>query len=199
VKSFDGDLALDEKFGDLEIEHTSGPVNFNVEQGNADIDQLHSGSLKFKGFSQVRIGELSGVVDARFWSGGRVDLGLSRDLQKLSINADNVKPLNITNLKPANAELKIHSSLSKIIYNGNILLSLTLKKSLSLTLKKPLPTDTVFITGKNDTSQKGREKLLNLKRISVTAMKSIDYTLKTGLANTQIKIDASFCVVNIKD
>jgi len=199
VKSFDGDLAVDEKFGDITIERTSGPISINAEQGNADIDRLSGGSLKFKGFNNVRIGELSGTMDAKFWSGGRVDLGLSRNVQKLDIHADNVKPLSITNLKPANADLKIHSSLSKIIYNGNILLSLTLKKPLNLTLKKPLNTDTVFITGKGDTTQKPGEKLLNLKKISVTAMKSMDYTLQTGSATTKIKIEASFCVVNVKD
>jgi hypothetical protein len=191
VKSFNGDLAVDEKFGDLKIEHTSGPLSINVEQGNADIDRLRSGLLKFKAFNSVRIGELSGTVDAKFWSGGRVDLGLSDDLQKLNINADNVKPLGITNLKLANADLKIHSTVSKIIYNGHILLSLT--------KEKPLTTDSVFITGKRDTTKKPGEKLLNLKKISVSAMKSMDYTLKTGSATTGIKIDASFCVVNVKD
>ena len=199
VKSFDGDLTIDEKFGDLKVEHTLGPVNFYVQQGNADIDRIRGGSLKFKGFTKVRIGELSGAVDAKFWSGGRVDLGLTGDLQKLSINTANVNPLNITNLKPANADLKIHSTVSKIIYNGQILFSLALKKSLNLTLKKPLTTDSVFITGKGDTTQKLREKLLDLKKISITAMKSVDYTLKTGSATTGIKIDASFCVVNVKD
>ncbi|MDB5087038.1 MAG: hypothetical protein JWR09_1032 [Mucilaginibacter sp.] len=191
VKSFDGDLTIDEKFGDLKIEHSSGPLSIDMEQGNVDIDRLTGGTLKFKGFTHVRIGELSGTVDAKFWSGGRVDLGLSDDLQKLSINADNLKPLSITKLKMANADLKIHSTASKIIYNGHILLKLS--------KVKPLPTDTVFITGKNDTSQKGREKLLNLKKISVTAMKNVDYTLKTGSATNDIKIDASFCVVNVND
>jgi len=197
VKSFEGDLTVDEKFGDLKIEHASGPFKINVEQGNADIDRIRSGSLKFKGFTKVRIGELSGTVDAKFWSGGKVDLGLSGGLQKLDIDADNLKPLNITNLKLANADLKIHSTLSKIIYNGHIML--TLEKPLSITLKKPLTIDTVFITGKGDTTQKLREKLLNLKKISITAMKSVDYNLKTGSATTGIKINASFCVVNVKD
>jgi hypothetical protein len=191
VKSFDGDLMIDEKFGDLKVEHTTGSINFDVEQGNADIDRLTNGTLKFKGFTHVRIGELSGTVDAKFWSGGRVDLGLSGDLQKLSINADNLKPLNLTNLKMANADLKIHSTASKIIYNGHILLKLSKVKS--------LPADTIFITGKNDTSQKGKEKLLNLKKISITAMKNVDYSLKTGSATNDIKIDASFCVVNVND
>jgi hypothetical protein len=199
VKSFDGDLAVDEKFGDLKIERTSGSLSIDAEQGNADIDRIRGGSLKFKGFNSVRIGELSGNVDAKFWSGGQVDLGLSVDLQKLSINAANVNPFNITNLKLANADLKIHSMVSKIIYNGHIML--TLEKPLSITLRKPLKTDTVFITGKGDTTQKLREKRLNLdiKKISVTYMKSVDYTLKTGSATTPIKIDASFCVVNVKD
>jgi hypothetical protein len=202
IKSFDGDLILDEKFGDLKVEHTTGPIKFDVEQGNADIDRLRGGSLKFKGFTQVRIGEISGAVDAKFWSGGRVDLGLSGDLQKLSINAANVNPLNITNLKPANADLKIHSMVSKIIYNGHIML--TLEKPLSLTLKKTEKPDTgtaVFITGKGDTTQKTAEKQLTLKldKIKVMAMKRHDYTLKTGSATTDITIDASFCVVNVKD
>ncbi len=199
VKSFDGDLAVDEKFGDLKIEHASGPFRINVEQGNTDIDRFRDGRLNLKGFGTVRIGELLGNVDAKFSSGGSIDLGLSGDLRKLNIVTDNVKPLNITNLKLANADLKIHSTLSKIIYNGQILLTITLKKNLSLTLKKPLTTDTVFIAGKGDTTQKAREKLLNLKKISVTAMKSTDYTLKTGSATTEIKVDASFCVVNVKD
>ena len=191
VKSFDGYLMIDEKFGDLKVEHTTGSINFDVEQGNADIDRLTNGTLKFKGFTHVRIGELSGTVGAKFWSGGRVDLGLSGDLQKLSINADNLKPLNLTNLKMANADLKIHSTASKIIYNGHILLKLS--------KVKPLPADTIFVTGKNDTSQKGKEKLLNLKKISITAMKNVDYSLKTGSATNDIKIDASFCVVNVND
>ncbi|MCR8560872.1 hypothetical protein KXD93_24660 [Mucilaginibacter sp. BJC16-A38] len=197
VKSFEGELAIDEKFGDLKIERASGPIRIDAEQGSADIDRIHGGSLRFKGFTQVRIGELSGAVDARFWSGGSVDLGLSNDLQKLSINADNVKPLNITNLKLANADLKIHSTVSKIIYNGRIML--TLEKTLNVTLKKPLKIDTVFVMGKSDTTKKIAEKLLNLKKISITAMKSVDYTLKTGSATTGIKIDVSFCVVNVKD
>jgi hypothetical protein len=207
VKSFDGDLTIDEKFGDLKVEHTSGLINFDVEQGNADIDQIRGGLLKFKGFDSVRIGELSGTVDAKFWSGGRVDLGLSGDLQKLSINAANVKPLSLTNLKMANADLKIHSMVSKIIYNGHMLVSLTLKNSLNLilkkplnvTFKKPLTTDSVFIIGKGDTTQKPGKKSLDLKKIRIIAMKSVDYTLKTGSATTQINIDASFCVVNVKD
>jgi hypothetical protein len=136
-------------------------------------------------------------VDAKFWSGGRVDLGLSGDLQKLSINADNVKPLNITNLKPANADLKIHSSVSKVIYNGHIML--TLGKPLNLTLKKPAKPDTVFIAGKGDTTKKSGMKLLDLKKISITAMKNMDYILKTGSATIEIKIDASFCVLNVED
>ncbi|HTK19682.1 MAG TPA: hypothetical protein VL442_09230 [Mucilaginibacter sp.] len=200
VKSFDGDLVVDEKFGDLKIEHASGPTNINVEQGGADIDRLSGGSLRFKGFTHVRIGELSGTLDAEFWSGGGVDLGLSGDLQKLDIYADNVKPLNLTNLKSANADLKIHSKVSKIIYNGHIML--TLDKPLNLTLKEPLPTDSaVFITGKRDTTHKTNEKsvILNLKKISVTAMKNVDYTLKTGSAITPMTIKASFCVVNVKD
>jgi hypothetical protein len=199
VKSFEGDLIIDEKFGDLKVEHTSGQINFDVEQGNADIDRLRGGLLKFKGFDSVRIGELSGIVDAKFWSGGKVDLGLSGNLQKLDIHADNVKPLNITNLKPANADLKIHSTVSKIIYNGHIMLNLALGKQLNLTLKKPLPTDTAFNAGKTDTAKKIEEKLLNLKSIKISAIKSVDYTLKTGSATTAIKIDASFCVVNVKD
>jgi hypothetical protein len=199
VKSFDGDLAVNEKFGDLKIEHTSGPLNINVEQGNTDVDRFRGGLLNLKGFSTVRIGALSGNVDARFSSGGSIDLGLSGDLQKLNIVTDNVKPLNISNLKLANADLKIHSTLSKIIYNGRILLNITLKKSLNVTWKKPLTADTVFITGKGDTTEKPGEKLLNLKKISVSAMKSTDYTLKTGLSTTEIKIDASFCVVNVRD
>ena len=196
------ELTIDEKFGDLKVEHASGPLNFNVEQGNADIDRIRSGFLKFKGFNNVRIGELSGTVDAKFWSGGKVDLGLSADLQKLDINADNVKPFNITNLKPANADLKIHSMVSKIIYNGHIML--TLEKPLSLTLKKPAKADTttaVFITGKGDTTKKSGEKPLTLKlnKIKIMAMKSVDYTLKTGSATTPITIKASFCVVDVKD
>jgi hypothetical protein len=199
AENLTNELTVDEKFGDLKVEHASGPVNFDVEQGNADIDQLRNGLLKFKGFNSVRIGELSGTVDARFWSGGKVDLGLSGDLQKLDINADNLKPLNVTNLKPANADLKIHSTVSKIIYNGQILVSLTLKKSLNLTLKKPLKADTVFIVGKGDTTKKSGVKLLDLKKISITTMKNVDYTLKTGSAATPITIKASFCVVNVKD
>jgi len=205
VKSFDGDLTIDEKFGDLKVAHTSGPINFNVEQGNADIDRLRGGLLKFKGFDTVRIGELSGTVYAKFWSGGEVDLGLSDDLQKLSINAANVKPLSLTNLKITNADLKIHSMVSKIIYNGHMLVSLTkplnvtFKKPLSVTFKKPLTTDTVFITGKGDTTQNPAKKSLDLKKISVIAMKSVDYTVKTGSATTEIRIDASFCVVDVKD
>jgi len=191
IKNFSGALTIDEKFGDLSITHTSGVLQFNVEQGNADIDRLRNASLRFKGFDHVRIGELSGTVDAKFSSGGGVDLGLSGGLQKLSINADNLKPLNITNLKPANADLKIHSLLSKIVYNGKMLLGITLKKM-------PAP-DTVYITGKGDTVQKRKETLLDLKKISVTAMKSADFTLKTGSATTDIRIDASFCVVNVKD
>jgi len=129
-------------------------------------------------------------------------MGLSGDLQKLNINADNVKPLNITNLKPANADLKIHSMVSKIIYNGYIML--TLEKPLSLTLKKPVKADTttaVFITGKGDTTKKSGEKPLTLKlnKIKIMAMKSVDYTLKTGSATTPITIKASFCVVDVKD
>lgn len=57
-----------------------------------------------------------------------------------------VKPLNITALKPANADLKIHGTISKIFYNGHMMLSL--EKPLSLNLKKPVKTDSVFITGK---------------------------------------------------
>lgn len=202
AENLTGELSINEKFGNLKVEHTSGPVNFDVEQGNADIDRLRNAFLKFKGFNNVRIGELSGSVDAKFWSGGRVDLGLSGDVQKLDINADNVKPLNITNLKPANADLKIHSTLSKIIYNGHIML--TIEKPLSLTLKKPEKPDTVsvvYITGKGDTTQKPAEKPLTLKlnKIKIMAMKRLDYTLKTGSATTDIKIDASFCVVDVKD
>jgi len=202
AENLTGQLTVDEKFGDLKVERTSGSLNLNVEQGNADIDRLCNGVLKFKGFNSVRIGELSGSVDAKFWSGGRVDLGLSGDLQKLDINADNVKPLSITNLKPANANLKIHSTLSKIIYNGHIML--TIEKPLSLTLKKPEKPDTVsvvYITGKGDTTQKPAEKPLTLKlnKIKIMAMKRLDYTLKTGSATTDIKIDASFSVVDIKD
>jgi hypothetical protein len=200
AESLTSELTIDEKFGDLKVENTSGPLNFNVEQGNADIDRIRVGFLKFKGFTRVRIGELSGTVDAKFWSGGKVDLGLSDDLQKLNINAANVNPLNITDLKPANADLKIHSTVSKIIYNGHIML--TIEKPLRLTLKKPVtPDSAVFITGKNDTAQKLREKVLklDLKKLKITAMKSADYTLKTGSANTDIRIDASFCVVDIKD
>jgi hypothetical protein len=205
VKSFDGNLTIDEKFGDLKVEHISGLINFDVEQGNADIDRLRGGLLKFKGFNNVRIGELSGIVDAKFWSGGKVDLGLSGDLQKLDINAANVKPLNITNLKLANADLKIHSMVSKLSYNGYIMLalekplSLGLKKTINITFKKPLTTDSVFIMGKRDTTKKAREKMLDLKKISIIAMKSVDYTLKMGTATTQINLDASFCVLNIKD
>jgi hypothetical protein len=197
VKSFDGDLTIDEKFGDLKVEHTSGLLNINVEQGNADIDRLRGGLLKFKGFNNVRIGELSGIVDAKFWSGGSVDLALSDDLQKLDIDAANVKPLNITNLKPANADLKIHSKVSKIIYNGHILLTLSPKKPLNLTLEKPLKTDTVLITGKGDTTQKPIK--LDLKRIKIIGLTGVDYTLKTGTATTPIRISASFCVVDVKD
>ena len=40
---------------------------------------------------------------------------------------------------------------------------------------------------------------LNIKKISVAAMKSSEYEIKTGTANTEIKIEASFCVVDIKD
>lgn len=202
VKSFDGALTVNENFGDLKVEHATGPVNFDVEQGNADIDRLRNGLIKFKGFTHVRIGELSGAVDAKFWSGGRVDLGLSADLQKLSINAANVNPFNITNLKPANADLKIHSMVSKIIYNGKIMLNLD-KRKLNINYEKPPKTDTVFITGmgKGDTAQKPREKPTNLglKKISVVARKGQDYTLKTGTATTDITIDASFCVVDVKD
>jgi hypothetical protein len=202
AENLTGDLAIDEKFGDLKVENTSGPLNFNVEQGNADIDRVRSGFLKFKGFNSVHIGELSGTVDAKFWSGGRVDLGLSGDLQKLYINAADVNPFNITNLKPANADLKIRSMVSKIIYNGHIML--TLEKPLSLTGKKPEKPDTgtaIFITGKGDTTQKSNEKPLTLKlnKIKIMAMKSVDYTLKTGSATIGIKIDASFCVLDVKD
>ncbi|HEX3385426.1 MAG TPA: hypothetical protein VHS53_09570, partial [Mucilaginibacter sp.] len=204
IKNFDGDLSLDEKFGDLKVEHTTGPIKLDVEQGNADIDRLRGGSLKFKGFTRVRIGKLSGAVDAKFWSGGRVDLGLTGDLQKLSINAANVNPLNITNLKPANADLKIHSMVSKIIYNGHIMFVLDLdKRKLNLSYEKPPKADTVFITGmgKSDTTQKPRDKPANLdlKKISIVAMKKQDYMLKTGTATTDITIDAAFCVVNVKD
>jgi hypothetical protein len=202
VKSFSGELTVDEKFGDLKIENLSGQVNVDLEQGNVDVDRLSGGSLKFKGFNTVRIGELSGAVDAKFWSGGRVDLGLTSDLQKLNINADNVKPLNITNLKPVNADLRIHGMVSKIIYNGHIMLSLSLnpdKGKLNLNYEKPPKADTVFITGKGDTTQKSKLTLLDMKKISVTAMKSQDFTIKTGTATTDIKIDASFSVVNVKD
>lgn len=212
VKSFNGDLNVDEKFGDLKVEHTTGPVNFNVEQGNADIDRLRNGSLMFKGFTHVQIGELSGTLDAKFWSGGKVDLGLTGDLQKLNINADNVKPLNITNLKPANVNLKIHSMLSKIIHNGQIMINMDKKlietsrdKDVNVEFKKPLKIDTVFITGmgKGDTTQKTAGKPLTLKlklnKIKIMAMKNMDYTLKTGSATTDVRIDASFSVVNIKD
>jgi hypothetical protein len=194
AENLTNELTIDEKFGDLKVEHASGPLNFNVEQGNADIDRIRSGFLKFKGFNNVRIGELSGTVDAKFWSGGKVDLGLSGDLQKLNINTANVNPLNITNLKPANADLKIHSKVSKIIYNGHMML--TLEKP-----KKPSKVDTVSIVGMGDTTKKNNLKLLDLKlkKINITAMKSMLYNLKTGSATTDIKIEASFCVVNVKD
>jgi len=202
LKSFDGELTVDEKFGDLKIENLSGHVDVDLEQGNVDVDRLNGGSLKFKGFNNIRIGELSGIVDVKFWSGGRVDLGLTGDLQKLNINADNVKPLNITNLKPANADLRIHGMVSKIIYNGHIMLSLSLnpdKGKLNLNYEKPPKADTVFITGKGDTTQKSKLTLLDMKKISITAMKSQDFTIKTGTTTTDIKIDASFSVVNVKD
>jgi len=198
IKNFNGDLTIVEKFGDLKVENVSGQVNFNVEQGNAYIDRLGNGLLLFKGFTRVQIGELSGMIDARFWSGGTVDLGLTRDLQKLSISADNVKPLNVTNLKSANANLKIHSMVSKIIYNGHIMLNLD-KRKLNLNYEKPPKTDTVFITGKGDTTQKGKLTLLDMKKISVTAMKNQNFIIKAGTATTDIAIDASFSVVNMKN
>jgi len=199
AESVMGELTVDEKFGDLNIERVTGLLNINVEQGNADIDRIRGGSIKFKGFSQVRIGELSGTVDAKFWSGGRVDLGLSGDVQKLDINAANTNPLSITSLKPANADLKIHSKVSKIIYNGHMML--TIEKPLNLSLKKPSAADTVSIAGKGDTTHKTGEKplTLKLKNINITAMKRMDYTLKTGTASSEITIDASFCVVDVKD
>ncbi|MGZ3945072.1 MAG: hypothetical protein ACXVJB_09025 [Mucilaginibacter sp.] len=198
AESITGELSIDEKFGDLKVERTSGSLNFSVEQGNADIDRLRNGFLKFKGFTRVRIGELSGTVDAKFWSGGKVDLGLSGDLQKLDIDAADIKPLNITNFKQANADLKIHSKVSKIVYNGHMMI--TLEKPLSLSLKKPAKTDSaIFITGKGDSTKKPGLKLLDLKKISVTAMKNQDYGLKSGSATIPITIKASFCVVEIKD
>jgi len=82
------------------------------------------------------------------------------------------------------------------------MLSLSLnpdKGKLNLNYEKPPKADTVFITGKGDTMQKSKLTLLDMKKISVTAMKSQDFTIKTGTATTDIKIDASFSVVNIKD
>jgi hypothetical protein len=76
---------------------------------------------------------------------------------------------------------------------------LTLEKPLRLTLKKPAKTDSVFIVGKEDTAKRSNLKLLDLKKISVTAMKNQDYSFKTGSATIPISIKASFCVVDVKD
>jgi len=193
IKSFDGDLTVDERFGDLKVGHIAGSVKFNVQQGNTDIDHFPGGLLNLKGFNTVRVGELAGNVDAQFSSGGKVDLGLTGDLLRLNLVADNVRPIILTNLKIVNADLKIHSTLSKTIYNGRILLKL-------LPLKISPQADSLA-SAKRDTSQKSREKLLDLKKLSlnVSMMKNQEFRLKTGHATTEISIKASFCVVEITD
>jgi len=195
AESVIGDLTIAEKFGDIKAVNLTGFLKLNIRQGSLDIDRLSNSVLNIQGFNTVTIGTASGDIDATFSSGGRVDLGLSDALHKLSVVADNVRPLNITNLKMANADLKIHTSLSKTIYNDHILLKLGKRKPLSTA-------DSLAVAmAKDDTSKKTRDKILRIKKLSLDALqsKTQDYELKTGTAVNIFTINASFSVLNVKD
>jgi hypothetical protein len=197
---FNGSLAVDEKFGDFKARNLTGPLQFSIQQGNLDVDRLLDASLDMKGFNAANIGNLGKNVDLRFSSGGSVNLNLSAESQNLKITADNVKPIRLSYLKQANADLKVHTMLSKFVYNDRMMLKVVPLKQQS----EPPDTAVITIEGKSDTSKKDREKIISEKKkrlniIYVRGMKTQDFEVKTGTGENPIKVDVSFCVLNVKD
>jgi hypothetical protein len=194
VGRFSGDLEIDEKFGDIAGGNLSGPVKLHLEQGNIAIDHLNNGDMTVKGFQTIRIGAIAGVIDARFSSGNRVDMGLSSDLQRLNLEADNVKPLNLFNLGTVGVVLKVHTLLSKFVYNGVI--------QFKAGKNPPAIEDSLRMHSKGrDTAEQAHDTLLRLKKLKAMPFlkKENDYEFKTGNALTDIKLNVSFCVLNVKE
>ena len=191
--NFQGDLEIIEKLGDFKAETLNGPVRLDLEQGNIVINRLNNGYITVKGFQTIRIGALAGITNARFASGNHVDLGLSADLQKLTLEADNVNPLNLFSLRTVGAALKVHTLLSKFIYDGVI--------QFKMAKSTPAKMDSLLARIKErDTSKEARDKILDLKKLkAIPLKKENDYEFKTGNGSTEIKLNVAFCVLNVKD
>lgn len=194
IKSFSGRLNVDQKFGDVKIEHLSGPLSCVAVQGNIDIDYINKGTLEFKAFNSIRIGKLSGNINAKFSSGGRIDLKVADDLRKLNIEVNNTNAISITNLRAANADVKIQSTLSKVIYNEHMLYK-------APAIKNYPAIDSLAIAMQKDSSKKKQDRLIELKKLTAEGVrtKSQDYHFKTGVGANRILINASFSLIQLTD
>jgi hypothetical protein len=177
-----GTIDIDEKFGSFKAGNLTN-LSLELAQGNLNITSIHDGKLNIKGFKTIMIGGLSGNIQADFSSGNTIDMGLRKDLSSLTLNADNVNPLNIHDLKNVEATMKIQAVLAKYLYNSVMQLNKEEKQS------------------RTDTSQNSSQSKLKLKKFEQTRQfkKARDFQLITGSGRILINIKASFSVLNVTD
>lgn len=180
---YHGRLQVTQQFGNFSGGKLTGSSLIKIEQGDINIERLENSRIEIKGFQSVRVRNVSGAFSGHFSLGNKADIGLSQGLTKLSIEADNVNPLNLTGLKSAGADLKVHTDASKLISNGQI----------QFRIEKGAPEKTDSASSRSD--------LLTLKKLKSDSSfkKANDYHIPFGAAAIPVGLNVSFCVVKVFD
>jgi hypothetical protein len=195
--TFTGDLDIDEKFGDVLGARLSGSFKINLEQGNLTCDSVNNGDITVKGFQSIRIATLTGIIRGNFSAGGQVDMGLSNGLKGLNLNADNVKPINIVNLKTVCADLLVHTLLSG--FKTNNMVHLPVGKGGLKTLNDTTGVQVIGINKDSSNHEPDSLPKKGKKIFLIGLKKEMDYEFKSGNAEIPITIRVSFCQLNLKD
>jgi len=203
---FAGHLEIDEKFGDV----TAGSLKFidtlHLELGSMYIKNIYNGKLAAKGFGAIKIDTISGDVHTTFSAGKIVDIGLINGSYTFSIDADNIRGINLNCAKALLANITINTKLTKFINESALVMTEVDNPEKDRQPKKNKDSLDMLIA-KHDKNIPGRAtvdsskvKLLTLKKLAELAFlkKSQQFHGLSGDGSAVVRINVAFSVLKLK-